>query len=1238
MKRRKQRRIIGLKRAAVTLLAFVMLLSICSPGLTTLATQLDTPDTGLDSPNLLQTAGENSDDTGTDGSGENSGDSGNDGSGENSGDSGNGGSGENSGDSGTDGSGENSGDSGTDGSGENSVDSGTDSSGENSGDSGNDGSGENSGDSGTDGSGENPVDSGTDGSGENSGDSGTDGSGENSGDSGNDGSGENSGDSGSNGSGENSGDSGNDGSGENSVDSGTDGSGENSGDSGSNGSGENSESGTESDSAGTEGTEETGAARLNAYLNQLAKLEEEATYLEADEEVLDNFYFDGLLAVWDAAQEDWGNDLLTDEQMDEINLKAYGIKMYLQNELHYVDGDIVTYDINIVPSDTANNVTVKVFNYNNDVNSEGLGPLGYNFFQGDYTDDEKKGSVDGVYSASHDNYNKNNKPVMSKTLVNGYPHVESKAAGSEVNISGSMDYLFNKDHQVGEDMLNGGGLFQQDANGYFYYDSMWNAASYSDGKFTLYDTVVRPKYTADTGSDIQRSNFLPFNDATKATVDCKIGETGVQGAKLNDPVDLWFGMTVDFSFFMPKDGKIGNAPMIFDFHGDDDVFVYIDDVLVLDIGGTHASQSGTINFNTGEVVYPNVKTNLKTLFEAAGKTDVAFNENGTFVDYTSHTLKFYYMERGGNISYCRLRFNMPTIPDNSLLVGKELEIDSDKSTTDLEGYLDSKYDYQFRVWKCNEAGGDPQLLAKEGDTYDILQNGQKVGTGTVGENGIFTLKAGTFAQFANLLENDIFLRHYYVEEILPKEIHEQYGDIEFKIDGANDTSITGIEEGDYVHYYSSVIPVSEDTNQKNSATVLYTNKVYTDKLSILRITKEVSAGSVSTDAEFPIQIKLGGEVLPTGSEYIVNGTKKTSEANGIIKLKGGETAMLADGIISGTEFAVTEILSGDQATIWNASYSGTVTDSNGANDLTGTKNISGTFPLDSTVHVTVTNRSYDLSCEIPVTKTYLGNTNATKNFTFALKDSGGNIIDGAQTTITVTDENPTTGFITLGYKSDVEIGTYTYKLCEVVDENDLETNYDPSIYDVQVTVSEENGKKTAVVESITLNDEDYEAAAFVNHRTTQVAVSKTVNGNMGDQSKAFDFTATLSGGDYSFAGVTYSINGGETLSAGTETECTFNLKHGDSITFIDLPIGATFTVTETSYSKSGYVTTVDGETGSSKVITLAETNSNIAFVNTKDVTIDTGVLLDTLPYILILGVVAVGAVLLIKKRRNRDDD
>lgn len=157
-------------------------------------------------------------------------------------------------------------------------------------------------------------------------------------------------------------------------------------------------------------------------------------------------------------------------------------------------------------------------------------------------------------------------------------------------------------------------------------------------------------------------------------------------------------------------------------------------------------------------------------------------------------------------------------------------------------------------------------------------------------------------------------------------------------------------------------------------------------------------------------------------------------------------------------------------------------------------------------------------------------------------------------------------------------------------------------------------------------------------RVCNLTISKTVNGNMGDRNKEFSFTATLSGEGYSFDGVAYSIDGGEAQSVNaTNNSFDFTLTHGQSITFSGLPIGATFVVTE-NIDGSEYVTTVDGESAISKTITLAETNNDIEFVNRKDVIIDIGVLLDTLPYILILGVVAVGSVLLIRKHKNRDDD
>lgn len=153
-------------------------------------------------------------------------------------------------------------------------------------------------------------------------------------------------------------------------------------------------------------------------------------------------------------------------------------------------------------------------------------------------------------------------------------------------------------------------------------------------------------------------------------------------------------------------------------------------------------------------------------------------------------------------------------------------------------------------------------------------------------------------------------------------------------------------------------------------------------------------------------------------------------------------------------------------------------------------------------------------------------------------------------------------------------------------------------------------------------------------KVCNLTITKTVAGNMGDYNKAFDFTATLSGEGYSFNGVTYTIDEGETQDAGTGTTCTFTLKHDQSITFVGLPIGASFTVTE---AENTYVTEVDGTKAATKTITLAENNDDIVFVNTKNVTIDTGISLETLPYILILGVVAVGAVLLLRKRRFGDE-
>ena len=160
--------------------------------------------------------------------------------------------------------------------------------------------------------------------------------------------------------------------------------------------------------------------------------------------------------------------------------------------------------------------------------------------------------------------------------------------------------------------------------------------------------------------------------------------------------------------------------------------------------------------------------------------------------------------------------------------------------------------------------------------------------------------------------------------------------------------------------------------------------------------------------------------------------------------------------------------------------------------------------------------------------------------------------------------------------------------------------------------------------SITLSENSTTLYAIWKLNTAELTIQKTVSGNMYNANDVFSFT----------------------LHYGENTE-TFTLKGGKSKTF-QVPVGAKVTVTEDLTESNGYIpsngtgTTVTLTTASEKdgifKFTMPKKNGKLVINNDKTVTVDTGVLLDTLPYILILGVVAVGAVLLIKRRRNRDDD
>lgn len=130
-------------------------------------------------------------------------------------------------------------------------------------------------------------------------------------------------------------------------------------------------------------------------------------------------------------------------------------------------------------------------------------------------------------------------------------------------------------------------------------------------------------------------------------------------------------------FVQPNGGKTTkNEDMIFEFSGDDDVWVYIDGVLVGDLGGIHEKATLKINFATGDVHVGHIDnandpeqtiqdTTIRAMFQAAGADTTNFSGN-TFLGSTKHTLSFFYLERGAGASNMSLKFNLTTLPSSEV--------------------------------------------------------------------------------------------------------------------------------------------------------------------------------------------------------------------------------------------------------------------------------------------------------------------------------------------------------------------------------------------------------------------------------------------------------------------------------------------------------------------------------------------------------------------------------------------
>lgn len=505
-----------------------------------------------------------------------------------------------------------------------------------------------------------------------------------------------------------------------------------------------------------------------------------------------------------------------------------------------------------------------------------------------------------------------------------------------------------------------------------------------------FDSAKNTVYYDYDNKKIVRKDDLKIHDASK---DNSIGYFPFNSTDPNqsakDNLNYGFGTQFTIPFTVTETGKnVDGSEMEFNFTGDDDVWVYIDGALVLDMGGAHNKAEGKINFAKQEATIRTGTSNAKlgnsltvggrTPAEPNGNTTVKFenimvkksgSEPVTLDKYmkksgTVHELKMYYMERGMWNSNMSISYSFVPLP-SGLTLSKTLD------TTDVNAGLKNAVqgldNFDFKIQKKNLKTDEANYSDVENLGYTLYDYDDRTFPGQEAKDSTATFSSSYFASdFINTKDKNNSSAFYagtgfQITESIPQGTKLQYDTSKTRW-GVYDsiTSRAAIEEGKGA---VATFNMGDDTSPEMDVVNRYVNFVNTPKVGSLSVAKKYE-GDALKDKTFGFTVKVdltGGEYYdPYELEYTIGSQTGKTDKKGHFTLKAGEKITF-EGIPAGAAYEVVE-------------------DAPGADDTwvqDTTSNVTGKIVADQTIEASVTNKPKT------TTKNYVIYAEAGKTVTYA---------------------------------------------------------------------------------------------------------------------------------------------------------------------------------------------------------------------------------------------------------------